>query len=388
MKYFGYVLVAVIAFVAAIFVTKADLIKIDDMDFSDTGDSAFEQLEPTEYTTYYSQLTDYQKKIYDGIYDVIKNQKESVDFKNVDIAEFRRNAFRATTAFEQDHPEFFWYTGGYTVTSSRSTFEEKGDIEFSPYYYSYANSFFNEKSKAEELKNAVNKVADLARQHSSNGYDQLVFVHDYLIENAIYDHDALDEYYKTNRSPSCEYIFSAYGCLVNGKTVCAGFAKAFQMIARELGFDCSYVTGDAGGAHGWNCIYIDGEGYYVDITWDNDDKAVETPRYDYAFIDSETLSRTHEADDEFEVPVCKADEYNYFHYYGYYLEEYSFSAASDILSSQSGNDAVFIKFGSMEEVKSAYRELVSSFGYKRISAINDYGDAYLNDEHYIVGFYK
>ena len=120
--------------------------------------------------------------------------------------------------------------------------------------------FFDEEEKLNDLKKAIKNVAALAQQYSNDDYERIIFVHDYLIKNAIYDHDALNEYEKASHSPSCEYIFSSYGCLVNGKTVCSGYAKAFQLIMREMGYDSTYVVGDAGERHGWNCVYLDGEG--------------------------------------------------------------------------------------------------------------------------------
>ncbi len=388
MKFLSYVFVAIIAFVAAIFITNGDFDKSSEYDFSNTDNTSVEYQEPTEYTTYYSQLNDFQKSIYDALLEPVKNMEESVTFSNVDYGEFKKNCFTATKALQYDHPELFWFTSGYTQKTSRSRFDEKSQIVIEPMYYSYATGFFDSEKKSEELQNAVSNVADLARKHSSNGYDQIMFVHDYLVKNAIYDHDALNEYYKTSRSPSCEYIFSAYGCLVEGKTVCSGYAKAFQLVVRELGYDCLYVVGDAGEAHGWNCVYLDGEGYYVDVTWDDPDMEKEIPLYDYAFITSEMLSKTHTVDAEFEEPVCVSDDYNYFRYYGYYLDKYSYSAAAEILENQSHKGYAFIQFGSMEETEDAYRELVSNRGYRTISGIKNFNETYLNDQHYIIGFYN
>ena len=70
---------------------------------------------------------------------------------------------------------------------------------------------------------------------------------------------------------------SAYSALVNGRTVCAGYARAFQYLMQRLGIPCYYCTGYAGEDHAWNIIKL-GEDYYnVDVTWDDTD----TPTYDY-----------------------------------------------------------------------------------------------------------
>ncbi len=70
---------------------------------------------------------------------------------------------------------------------------------------------------------------------------------------------------------------SAYSALVNGQTVCAGYARAFQYILQQLGIPCYYCTGFAGESHAWNIVMLDGEFYNVDTTWD--DMGIGT--YDY-----------------------------------------------------------------------------------------------------------
>ncbi len=391
MRFLSYVLVAIVAFVAAIAISNGDFGKSNEYDFSDMDGSSIEYEVPTEYTTYYNQLSTYQKTIYDAIFDAVKNKKESLTFSSVDTVEFGNNCYAASLAVQYDHPELFWFTGGYSYSESRTLFENRGEIVMYPTYYSYASSFFNEDSKGEELSNAVKQVADLARSYSSDTYDRIVFVHDYIIQNAIYDYDGLEEYYKSTRSPSCEYIFSAYGCLVNGKTVCSGYAKAFMLVMKELGVDCTYVVGDAGEKHGWNCVYLDGEGYYVDVTWDDLDRNTEVPKYDYALIDSKTLSKTHTVEFDckgFEDPVCNSEKYNYFHYYGYYLDRYDYNEVSRILSEQSHKGYAYIRFGSMKEAEKAYEELIKWSGYKKIPGLSGFSEQYVNDEFAVIGFIK
>ena len=70
---------------------------------------------------------------------------------------------------------------------------------------------------------------------------------------------------------------SAYSALVNGRTVCAGYARAFQYLLQQMDIPCYYCTGYAGEAHAWNIVALD-DGYYnVDVTWDDSDGG----RYDY-----------------------------------------------------------------------------------------------------------
>ena len=386
MKFLSYVIVAVLSFGLAVF-------------FTDTGSGEIKGTLPdyvneeptkpsTSYTTYYDQLNSYQKSIYNAILNGISKGAKSIEFKDVNYNDFKNNCYKASMAVEYDHPEYFWYTGGYSHTSYKYRFQENTTIEFEFLYYEYANAMFDFDEKAGRLNQEVKRVADLARSYSSDDYERMLFVHDYLIENAYYDMEWLEEYYKTSHNPSCEYIFSAYGCLVEGRTVCSGYAKAFQLILNELGYDCIYVTGDAGEPHGWNCVYIEDEGYFVDVTWDDMDLEDEVPMYNYAFIDSEALGRNHTIDNDFTVPVCNADKYNFYKNRGYYIEKYDFSEAKAILTAQSGNDAAYIQFGSLEELGNAYYDLVYGAKYKLVKGLGSFDDFEYDEDQRTLTFIK
>ena len=95
-------------------------------------------------------------------------------------------------------------------------------------------------------------------------YKKEKYVHDKLIEKVSYHLGA-------------EMNQSVYSALVNGQTVCAGYARAFQYLMQQLGIPCYYCTGYAGEEHAWNIVALD-DGYYnVDVTWDDSDGG----RYDY-----------------------------------------------------------------------------------------------------------
>ncbi len=387
MKFFRFLLVVVIAFAVAFFIINAADFGDDntyDLSVSDTS----VQTEGNPTVAYYDQLTDFQKSIYDAILEPIGNAEKNITLTSVDIDKFDTECLTVTTALQYDHPEYFWFTGGYSYKATQSLINESGEISFEPMYYSYASGIFDAKDKFQRLKNAVTDVATLARQHSSDAYERIIFVHDYLIKNAQYDHDALDEYSNTWHSPSCEYIFSAYGCLVNKKTVCSGYAKAFQLIMQELGYDCSYVTGYAGESHGWNCVYINGEGYYIDVTWDDLDLEDETPLYDYALITEDALTKTHTVDMPFVAPDCTETLYNFFRREGYYTDRYYFPTTMAILSLQKDNSAAYIQFGSAEELKNAYTDIIENDNLQNIPGINNFSLYSVNEEHYTITFFR
>ena len=73
---------------------------------------------------------------------------------------------------------------------------------------------------------------------------------------------------------NCTYCALTHGipnphiAIVNKKTVCAGYAKAFQLLLTKLNIPCYYIVGFAKEAHAWNIVKLDGY-YNVDLTWDD-----------------------------------------------------------------------------------------------------------------------
>ncbi len=341
------------------------------------------------FYAYYDQLNTEEKYIYDVILDGVSDGKETFKFENVNHNDYSIYCDRAVYALTYDHPELFWLQCGYSITKWHALFEEYGDIELDLEYYSYWEYSMEKNKKIEELENAVEKVVTQALKQETD-YERIQYVHDYLVENAIYDYDSLNEYYKTFHDASCEYIFSAYGCLVNGKTVCSGYAKAFQLIMQKLGYDCMYVVGEAGESHAWNCIYIENEGYFVDVTWDDPDYVYDEPKYEYFCITSESLARTHELDKTFDVPDCDAKEFNYFEYYGFRLDTYDFSDLCDVVEAQKEQHIINVQFGSMKELTKAYEDLFSNGNIYKIPVLsNTHEISYsINEDHYTLTIYK
>ena len=109
-----------------------------------------------------------------------------------------------------------------------------------------AKRLFDE--NAEQILRGVRSLPD--------NYEKEKAVHDALLERISYNMGA-----GMNQS--------AYSALVNGQTVCAGYARAFQYLLQELEIPCYYCTGFAGESHAWNIVMLDDGFYNVDTTWDD-----------------------------------------------------------------------------------------------------------------------
>ena len=84
-------------------------------------------------------------------------------------------------------------------------------------------------------------------------YEKELFFHDYLIEHCAYHEDTGNW-----------QAYTAAGALLNGKAVCEGYSRAFQLLLNQEGIDNYLMTGSARDpsgrvdGHMWNLITLDG----------------------------------------------------------------------------------------------------------------------------------
>lgn len=105
-----------------------------------------------------------------------------------------------------------------------------------------------------------------------NASDRALTLYNYLVENCVYDNDALaaaegSDYTKAGMS-EFEDSFNTYGILVNGKGVCMSYAYSFRLLCDMSNVECIVVTGflDGNLPHAWNMIKLDDEWYEIDCT--------------------------------------------------------------------------------------------------------------------------
>jgi transglutaminase-like putative cysteine protease len=129
------------------------------------------------------------------------------------------------------------------------------EMGFSDGFSSAAPEVLRDRQQAMLAK--AGSIAALARQHAEP-WRQLQAVHDILIQNIVYD---------TSLNQANNNAASA---LLDNLTLCQGYAQSFQIIARELGFTVTLVTGVSDGVdHAWNLIWLDGQPYHIDVTHDD-----------------------------------------------------------------------------------------------------------------------
>lgn len=138
-------------------------------------------------------------------------------------------------------------------------------------------------------------------------------LHDIVCQNTSYNHEAIDG--NGNVIASSEDAMmtqSAYSAMCMGKSVCAGYTKAFAILCNGMGIDALVISSPV---HAWNKVRINDSWYNIDCTWDDTDKDSQPMYYEY-FARSDYMNQyelregyTHFEEDMWKglLPECTLD---------------------------------------------------------------------------------
>ncbi len=134
-------------------------------------------------------------------------------------------------------------------------------------------------------KLTVIQVAYAITTPSMTAEQKIRAVHDWMINYASYDLTYMDA------SQTLE------GFIYNRTAVCAGYAKTFDYFMTVLGIPCEVVENDD---HAWNRVALNGQWYYIDVTWDDPISRVNGVRrevltHDYFLLTEAQMARDHVA---------------------------------------------------------------------------------------------
>ncbi len=343
--------------------------------------------EPERKSTYYLSLDEVEKRLYDAAYTTLCANETSFKLIGIDISSFAA-AYRSTLAqFINDYPEFFWLNGYIEYETVRASNSDNGHITITFGVYDYWNDHDLAKAKT-DLKNALDAVV-LEASALPDDYQKAKFVHDYIIKYNSYDFAAYELGDAINAETEAR-VSSAYGALVSGDIMCAGYARAFDLIMHELGYESIFVSGEAdGGSHAWNLVLLGENFYHIDLTWDDPDGDHSEVRYNYFCLTDEEISKTHKVDEGFNYPEATATEYNYFVKEEMLLDYYSFAAVTKLAKKYNGEGVFAFKCYDAKVMADAVEELVqNNMIFKLAGFENVESFQYIADEdNNILSFY-
>jgi uncharacterized protein YjdB len=262
-------------------------------------------------SSYYgSQLTGNAKTLYDNMereaaalmtYDGdLASNAGDAEYSGLTTDE----AMEIAICFEEDHPQYFFMWG---VTVSYYEKSDRGVIHFS-----IIGQYQNGKARSamkEQLKNKITEITSAAEKEKTV-YDKEKLIHDYIVKNTSYD--------TASDGGNEQKMDSA---LINGKSVCAGYASAFQALCNKVGIETIAVTSTS---HKWVEVRLGGKWYAVDVTWDDPiGGSIDTVSHQcFNISDAELLKidaaqksqNTHKCnkiwDDTFKRPQCVSGTYD------------------------------------------------------------------------------
>lgn len=172
-------------------------------------------------------------------------------------------------------------------------------------------------------------------------YEKELAIHDYLILNVSYDEQMLGVF-ETHE----ENAENPYGALYDGKAICSGYTTSFQMFMDMLEIPCRSMKAiDADGEdHAWNMVQIDGEWYYVDVTWDDPVPDREgLVRNKYFNVTEEYMAFKHEWHTD-DLPEADSYENSYIAHNLYFIDD--FEKMGEYMTSyiDNGRENIYFEF--------------------------------------------
>lgn len=279
---------------------------------------------------YYSQLKDDAKGFYDAMYEMYVQgifktgtqeydlvEKGHITSEQLAAYEGRKEELlklfgAARDAFYADYPDIFYVdfsSLSITVSTNNVTEAEEAEAENKAAEYTaslgtgrsdtyFVEGFTSEQqveSAVKEQDDRVNEIVQGAKNHSSSVREQVVYVHNAIIENTEYRLD-------TNCDQgNAGHVRTSYGALVKGQSLCEGYARAVKTVLDAMGIKSVLVQGyyhapdGSDNLHMWNYVQIDGKWYGLDATAGDGMKGT-VERDKYLLADKTVMDANHKPD--------------------------------------------------------------------------------------------
>jgi len=169
--------------------------------------------------------------------------------ETVDITEYDITVEELHTLFHRlyDEGKFPWYVENTYQYEYREWGSRQHVLKFIP-------TLLDQGYDRMAYEQAVEALLQSCRLEGLRDWQKALVLHDALILRCRYD---------TTLAKA-----TGYDLLLNGTTVCAGYAALYQDLLQRVGIPSVVVTSDAM-EHAWNLVQLEGNWYHVDVTWDD-----------------------------------------------------------------------------------------------------------------------
>ena len=225
----------------------------------------------------------YQASYDDTLSEVFHNQLFPLAEENI----FPHNG----NPTEGDYARWTYAGAGYTASGSYTS-------DALIVSYNTSVEYYTTEAQEAALTAKLNQVMESLDLDTKTEYEKVKAIFDYIASHVTYDYDNLN-----NQSYKLKH--TAYAALVNGTSVCQGYATLFYRMCLTAGLDARVITGsDTPGYsdHAWNIVRIGNLYYNIDVTWD---AGHEPEDYNY-FLRGQDTFEYHYRDSEYNTATFHA----------------------------------------------------------------------------------
>ena len=194
-----------------------------------------------------------------------EEQMETTELKEIETEEQTEPEAQNTPTQEEIITESATETETELESEATSLIEESEELEVLSEVQTYA---MPTEEQNKELADKVEEIIQYLNLDGKADYDKIFAIYNYVCQNVEYDWAATDVD-PSNWDGGLGYGQLAYEALCEGKAVCAGIARAVNLLLDRAEISNYYVSGTEWGvAHAWNLVELNGEYYFVDATSD------------------------------------------------------------------------------------------------------------------------
>jgi len=326
------------------------------------------RVDPKEVKFYLQeQLSGDERKFYDLLLQGLLERQEKIDVSSANI--HKQHMKRLWYSVLNDHQELHWvdyYTYPYEYNCSTQII-----TNVQPQYCVDAQE---QKRRQEEVERVLPEYLEGVTDEMGD-YEAALQIYFNIARRVDYDSLALDRQKSGRRrirSSGPDDLRNIYGTLVQRKTVCHGYAAAYQYLLQRVGIQAMFAVGTVRGEgrHGWNVIKLEGDYYHTDVTWGdgsntNKEIHVEEPNFSYFALSDQDIKMTRNIDRSPRLPACTATSCNYFVRNGLYFTAYDHGAIvtklTEILK-EPGRRRVDLRFANGNVFEIAVKQLIHKGG--------------------------
>lgn len=248
--------------------------------------------EPYQRLLYYRNLLSAgtQQNVYDAIVEGITKCETSIKFEEISESQ----VMTIYNYVIYDHPEFYYLKSSYSylINSMDKV------IGILPNYYEEFNNLAKVNEGFTYIESEIDPIVKGALEKKTD-YEKIMYVY-----------DAIKARYRYDITPNS---YNIYGALKYSGAVCEGYSETFAYILDKLEIPNILVGGQIINTkvpHRWNMLYLEGEWYNFDVTWD-DNYNDETIEYSYFGITTADISKSRYIDSE--APIATSNKYDFYY---------------------------------------------------------------------------